>query len=423
MKLTAADVFTPGEFPTHTYVERPGANLEGKLKDGLETRGQILSISGPSKSGKTVLVEKVVGQDYLIPVTGAGITDAEQLWSRALAWIDVPTDVTEATKVAGKGSVTGSAKAAAGIVVAKGEVGGTAGVEASVEKTHTETKRDGGLQKLVKEIANSSFVLLVDDFHYMARNAQEEVAKQIKEAARLGVKVCTISVPHRTDDVVRALPELRGRVTSLDLKYWDEASLTRIGSLGFEKLKVHIPLDIIKQLSSECAGSPQLMQGVCLNLCREVGVREERAELYSPIPTSEQLNRVLEDTAATANFRSLVDVLDCGPKTRGTERKTYAFTDKSSGDVYRCVLRSLAAAPPRLSFDYDEILRRVRELCSGEPPVGSSVSGSCLHMSKLAETKFPNERVIEWDEQKQVFDIADPYFLFYIRWSHRLYEE
>lgn len=55
----------------------------------------------------------------------------------------------------------------------------------------------------------------------------------------------------------------------------------------------------------------------------------------------------------------------------------------------------------------------------GDAPVGSSVTGSCLHMSKLAEDRFPNERVIDWDEQKQVLDIPNPYF-FYLRWSDRL---
>jgi hypothetical protein len=43
-------------------------------------------------------------------------------------------------------------------------------------------------------------------------------------------------------------------------------------------------------------------------------------------------------------------------------------------------------------------------------------------MSKLAVEKFPNERAIDWDEQKQILDIPDPYLLFYLRWSGRLQE-
>ncbi len=61
MTLRAQEVFTPGAFPSRTYVERAGATLERSLRDAIDTPGQIVSLIGPSKSGKTVLVEKVVG--------------------------------------------------------------------------------------------------------------------------------------------------------------------------------------------------------------------------------------------------------------------------------------------------------------------------------------------------------------------------
>ena len=132
---------------------------------------------------------------------------------------------------------------------------------------------------------------------------------------------------------------------------------------------------------------------------------------------------IMQQTSATTDFRSLVDVLDAGPRTRGTERKTYRFVDGAEGDVYRVVLKALATDPPRLSFPYPELLERTVKVCIGESPVGSSVTGTCLHMSKLALEKFPKDRAVDWDEQKQVFDVPDPYLLFYLRWSDRLGEQ
>jgi len=90
MPLKATEVFTPGSFPAHTYVERAGERLEQSLRDAVDTPGQIVSLVGPSKSGKTVLVEKVIGRDLLITVTSAGIQSADHIWSRALDWIGVP---------------------------------------------------------------------------------------------------------------------------------------------------------------------------------------------------------------------------------------------------------------------------------------------------------------------------------------------
>lgn len=48
--------------------------------------------------------------------------------------------------------------------------------------------------------------------------------------------------------------------------------------------------------------------------------------------------------------------------------------------------------------------------------------GTCVHTARLATDKFPHERVIDWDDQKQILDIPDPYLLFYLRWSGRLKE-
>jgi hypothetical protein len=79
MALKATDVFTPRTFPEHTYVERSQQGLEQALRDGLDTPGQLVSLSGPSKSGKTVLVEHVVSKELLIPITGASIEKAQDV--------------------------------------------------------------------------------------------------------------------------------------------------------------------------------------------------------------------------------------------------------------------------------------------------------------------------------------------------------
>jgi len=423
MSLKATEVFTPGSFPVHTYVERKDQALEQSLRDALDTPGQIVSLAGPSKSGKTVLVEKVVGRDYLITIPGAGITNPEDIWERALDWMGAPDSVERSRSLTG--TLGGEAGAKGGIsipMIGKAEVEGkgTAEVEAGAERTRGYVRR--GLTQVVEEIANSAFVLLLDDFHYMQRAVQEDAAKAIKEAVRLGVKICTAAVWHRGDDVVRANPELRGRVRSVDLSYWKLPELRQIADEGFGALNARMDAKAVERFGKEAAGSPQLMQLICLNVCFVLGLREKRLLPHTIVPSEEQVRAVFEQTSASTDFRSLIDVLDAGPKTRGTERKAYKFTDGSEGDVYRCVLKAVASDPPKLSFHYDELLQRTTNICVGETPVGSSVAGTCVHMSKLALERFAHERAIDWDDQKQILDIPDPYLLFYLRWSGRLLE-
>lgn len=259
-------------------------------------------------------------------------------------------------------------------------------------------------------------------FTYMDRNVQVEVAKALKEAVRLGVKVVTAAVTHRGDDVVRANPELRGRVRAIDLRYWSKEELREIAHTGFSLLNADLPATTIDRFTEESAGSPQLMQLLCLQACFVLDLREHTMSKRSVKVDDALLAKILEQTSASTDFRSLVDVLDAGPRIRGTERKTYKFWDGTEGDVYRVVLKAIASPPPRLSFPYKELLERTETVCSGEFPVGSSVTGTCLHMTKLAQEKFPDERAVDWDEQKQVFDIPDPYLPFYLRWSGRLRE-
>lgn len=421
--MKASTVFTPGAFPQHTYVSRGEHSNEQTLRDALDTPGQIVSLVGPSKSGKTVLVEKVVGQDFLITVTGAGIRSPDDIWNRALDWMDVPDAVVEAktntqgieagVEIGAEGGLPGLAKAQAH--------GNTTGSIENQQTTSTTVNRRG-LERVVRDIADSDFVLLVDDFHYMPRDVQSEAAKQLKEAVRKGVKVCTAAVVHRGDDLIRSNPELRGRVRAVDLTYWNMTDLRSIAVTGFKLLGVRVDDAVLNSLVAEAAGSPQLMQLLCLNLCFVANVRETQQTHKTLARTDIDLSRVYEQASAATDFRSLVDVLDAGPRTRGRERRIYDFSDSTNGDVYRCVLKAISADPPRLSFAYDELLRRCAKVVVDDPPVGSSVTSTCLHMSKLALEKFPKERAIDWDESKDILDLPDPYLLFYLRWSQRLRE-
>jgi hypothetical protein len=186
---------------------------------------------------------------------------------------------------------------------------------------------------------------------------------------------------------------------------------------GFRELNVDLAPAVIQTLANEAFGSPQLMQAIYLNFCFEKGVTgtqnvHERIEIESGI-----LQQIFERTSTTTDYSTMLNVLHAGPKQRGIERKQFNFTDGTRGDVYRCVLLAAKADPPSLSFPYEHIMRRVRQVCADESPVGSSVVESLSQMSKLAKT-VQTAPVIEWDED--VLDIVEPYFLFFLRCSPHL---
>jgi len=416
--VKAVEVFTPTDVPTITYVDRGARNIEDAFRQALSIPKMVVSISGPSKSGKTVLVTKLVSSENLIHIYGASIKQPEDLWQSVIAWMGGPI----------KRSQTSGTKAS---IEAAGSVGGKAGIpllaEAKVDAKFsgaregsysvTEVFADVSVEDVAAEIGGSDYVVFLDDFHYIRKDVRDEIGKQIKAAAERGIRIVTASVPHRADDVVRSNTELRGRVTAVDMTYWSLEELERIAQLGFRELNVDLSPAVIRAIAVEAFGSPQLMQAICLQFCFARRVTETLDDHIRIDIDEVAIRQILESTSVMTDFSRMVSTLHAGPKLRGTERKPFKFSDGTSGDVYRCVLLALRGNPAALSFRYDEMVKRVQSICIGESPVGSSVSESLAQMGKLART-VQEAPVIEWDED--VLDIVEPYFLFYLRCSPHL---
>jgi hypothetical protein len=323
---------------------------------------------------------------------------------------------TEGSKIAGELSATVGGKGGIPLIAeAKADIKG--GMSADSSRSITKKFSTAGLDDIVREIGGSEYVVFVDDFHYIERSVRTEIGKQIKAAAEKDIRICTASVPHRSDDVVRSNTELRGRVTAIDMSYWTVEELEEIAYRGFRELNVDLSPTVTRALANEAFGSPQLMQAISLNFCFEKRINEtqvahQRIEIESTV-----LRQIFERTSVTTDYSTMLAALHAGPKQRGTERKQFSFIDDTRGDVYRCVLLAIKADPSSLSFRYDEMLKRTQQVCKGESPVGSSVAESLVQMAKLART-VQDAPVIEWDED--VLDIVEPYFLFFLRCSAQL---
>lgn len=427
MKLIKANqVFIPGGYPKNSLVTRltnDGRSFSDLLKRYLDEAGKFVSIAGPSKAGKTVLVESTFGIDNLISISGARVETAPELWSRVLDWMEIPDEINKSQTNTSDSSQELDLSAEGGLPLVAKASGGvklSAGSELSSQNSNTLKRK--GLEQVVKEIGNSGYIVLLDDFHYIRSDVQKDVMRQIKEAARLGVKICVASVLHRADAAIRANTELQGRLTTLDIGYWSLAELKSIAVQGFAELNAELDPDAISKFAIEAAGSPQLMQTICLNACYELNIERAFDKKTEISISSDLMKKIFRASSRSMDFRTLVDILEGGPKQRGKERKLYKLKDGTVGDVYRCILKALASDPAQLSFSYDEIRKRATSLCEDDHPEGSSIIGSCRHMVSLAETQNRIDVSIDWNEERLLMDIPDPYFLFYLRWSDRLDE-
>ena len=89
MELRAEDVFRPGAFPEYTYISRKSKtsdlSYEFRLKQAIRVSGFLTSLVGPSKMGKTILCEKVIGFEKIVEISGADFNDDTDFFNLVVA--------------------------------------------------------------------------------------------------------------------------------------------------------------------------------------------------------------------------------------------------------------------------------------------------------------------------------------------------
>lgn len=412
--MKRSEVFTPTTQPTITYIGDHLTERRIILKNAIEMGGTVITLSGPSKSGKTVFVETVLGKSNLVQVTGASVTSADMLWKRVFDIVGTPIPATESTAKSTETSGGGNFQVALpGIVKGGANLGGksTAGL------TETRSVTPDYLNMIVREFAKTGLIIFIDDFHYIPKSIQDEIATLIKEAVRLGVIFVCAAVPYHADDVILANPDLRGRMLKLDFDYWNPSTLQRIARKGFEALNVEVTDSVIDALSREAAGSPQLMQALCLNFCFEFDIDLKSAAKRVVECPEDSIKKICCRTALMTDYTSVIASMKDGPKSRGEGRKSYNLQNGKQMEVYPLILFAISQDPPELTIRYQNLQGRIAHLCKqGEGPSGSSVTGACAHLMDIANATA-NSSIVEWDANSDVLDIRDPYLLFALRWS------
>ena len=411
--MKVSEVFTPGKMPTITYVGDHIAKKATIFQDTIDAGGSLISISGPSKSGKTVFVEQIVGADNIISVTGAGIQSANELWNRVFDIIGTPVGVKNTSENVSQSKI--AAKAGGGIPFALSAEAATETMRGTRQLDESVTAIDY-LATLIKELRDTDYVLFIDDFHYIKKEAQIIIAQQLKEAIRNNVKIVCASVPYHSDDSLRANPDLQGRIIGIDFSYWPATELRKIAKLGFDHMKMNLEEELLLKIVNESAGSPQLMQSLCLNFCYEHQVREVPISAVNYSYNQSLFERVCSRVSMSTDFSTIIQKMKEGPKVRGSERKQYLAISGTIVDVYPLILSALKLDPPCLTFNYSEMQSRIKIICPTDGPVGSSVLGACSHISQIANG-INGKTIIEWDSEHDVLDIRDPSLLFYIRWA------
>ena len=392
MLLKAENIFKPGAFPEYTYVSRnyenTGISYELRLKQALRTAGCLTSIIGPSKMGKTILCEQVIGLKNIVEISGADFNENTDFWATVAAKVGLPY----------MGEITTERSATEG---------------ANEERDRKSEKYILSKDKIIQYYIENEKVLVIDDFHYASSAMQMKMAQQLKDAIRRELKVVVVSLPHRADDAIRQNADLSGRLSLINIETWKEDDLKKIAEKGFAKLNIKINDDIARKLAVECLTSPQLMQYICLSICTLLE-DEEREDI-----TEEIMEKAYKFTTMNFNYANVVKVLTKGPNPRGQRRKLYKTIDGKALDLYGIIVESLAKNPPLMEMDFNTFYNRILDIIekggSQTRPDKQTVKNHLKNLQSVLEGKEEIYKAIEWKDGKVY--VLDPLFLFYLRWG------
>lgn len=390
MQMKAENVFKPGAFPEYTYVSRnyenTGISYELRLKQALRTAGCLTSIIGPSKMGKTILCEQVIGLDNIVEISGADFNENVDFWATIAAKVGLPY----------MGEITTERSATEGN---------------NKESDSKSEKYVLSKDKVIQYYIENEKVLVIDDFHYASPKMQMKMAQQLKDAIRRELKVVVVSLPHRADDAIRQNADLSGRLSLINIETWKEDDLKKIALKGFDKLNIKIENSIAEKLAVECLTSPQLMQYICLSICTLLE-DEEKQEINNDI-----LQRAYKFTTVNFNYADVVSVMSKGPNPRGQQRKHYQTIDGKELDLYGLIVESLAKNPPLMEIDFDTFYNRIIQLIktANIKLDKQTVKNHLNSLQGILEGKEEIYRAIEWKDG--TIYVLDPLFLFYLRWG------
>ena len=411
----SSHVFVPGGMPQHTYVARSERNLENKLRSATDNLCKLVTITGATKSGKTVLTNKVFPRnDKGLWIDGGTIGEENDLWNYILTEIHGYTDLELEKSQDTTSSIKGQIEAEASIpLFLKGK--GNFGSDYSQNRGMVQTKSISLSPRsaAITQLRKANIPLIIDDFHYLDRDFQGNVIRALKPLIFEGLPVILIAIPHRRYDAVKVEREITGRLESIPIPTWNDEELLEIPNEGFPLLNVHLSKPIGLRLASEAYGSPHLMQEFCRELTSFHKVETTLSERLEIDDISDELFiKVAEGTG-----KIVFDKLAKGPRQK-TDRLPRMLKSGETADIYKVILLALAQLSPGLeTLEYEQLRAVIKDVLIDNIPQGHEVTRVLEKMTEIASSDEASTPVLDWDKEEQKLHITDPFFAFFLKWG------
>ena len=410
-KLNITDIFSPRTFPQNTYITRQldqDETIDETLKRALDMKGNLIFVTGTSKSGKTVLCHRVIPQEKYIALNGNMITSIHKFWQQIAEKLPLSDSIIKSSTKQTDNSKTNKNKIGIDLKIFTAEKENGSDKTDSISNQITTTNHLTESQ-IIRYLIENDKVLVIDDFHYINSEVQRFIAQTIKVELFNGLKAIIISLPHRSDEAIVQNTDLIGRTSLIEIPPWTKEELKKIAEIGFSLLDIKIPEEELELLATESITSPQLMQDNCLQLAISL---VEKGKILSRELIFSTFNKTAK---AYILYENIVKAVLKGPSKGSGRRKQYEI-GKSKMDIYQLMLEALKADPPVIKLPMEELQKRTGKLLNSPKGLTPSVITQSIKKIVKIVNDFNKELEI-LDYRGQCLYILDPFFIFYLRWT------
>ncbi len=408
------EVFVVGGQPSVTYVNRDHLGLERALDRAIAQGNIIVSLTGATKCGKTVLCHRVLREREYTWVDGGQIRSEADIWQRVGTELGQPFEIEQSESTETGGELGGELGVDASPFGIGGKVKITMGGSRLKVRDYRATTRPDVMYSAIEALLKSGIVLVIDDFHYISEGIRADLIKSLKGAIFRGLKVVLLSTPNRAFEAVKAEVELTGRFKHVAVPDWGEDDLRAIARSGFKALNTYCPPALIESFAVESQGSPLLMQQFCWSLCYDSNI--EKTEILEQRISSTFDVEVIYKEVANDSGLPVYKSLAAGPQTR-TDRIERPLINGGVVDIYQAILYAVAATGPLERLSYNEIRTSLGNILSDKVPQKLEVSNTLKHLAAKDASDQRTHRSIDWDEDALELTITDPFLRFYLRWT------
>ncbi|ELY2018365.1 ATP-binding protein [Flavobacterium psychrophilum] len=287
------EVFTPSQPAEATFIDRNKINK--RLERALKTPGKQIIIYGFSGAGKTTLLfnklkQENIGYIKTSCITGMTIQDIiiDAFNQLEIFYLD-QKNLTETNTVGGELS-------ASFLSIKAGIKAETKGDNKLNQKRAVELPITP--QTLAKFIGEANFCWVIEDFHKIEESHKLQMAQIMKVFMDSSVqypqlKIIALGAVNSAREVVHFDPEMRSRISEIEVPLMDVQNLKRIIEIGENLLNLYFSDTVKNRIATYSSGLPAVTHQLCLILCELNGI--SKTEGKKTKIQSDKFNEALEE--------------------------------------------------------------------------------------------------------------------------------